>query len=94
MYIPSEPVPANPIDRTATKQALVDADARAAKCRPLPGPGKIQVTFDPKGTASNVKLLAGSYPPAIEACLVSAFSTAKVPPFGDKPEAVSWPLKP
>jgi len=68
-------------DPTVARQALSRAAWQAGHCANTDISGSVLVTYDPSGTVQDVSLSNLLGDPSRSPCVVSAFRTARIPPF-------------
>jgi hypothetical protein len=84
---------AGPFNRGAALAQLGAASRRAASCKQPAGPtggGQVTVTFSPDGSPSKVSVASPFAGTSSGACLIGAFSAARVPPFTGSPVTLPW----
>jgi hypothetical protein len=95
----SEAAPAGPAlpqgpDRAAVTKAMSRANRAAASCGTGPQDGRVSLTISPAGVVTSVSLVKGFGDAGVNACVLRAFSRAKVPAYEGDPiqvrKAVRW----
>lgn len=90
---PAKELPKEP-DRAAITKAMQRASSAAASCGTGPQDGRVSLTIAPSGAVSSVSLVKGFGDAEVNACVLRAFSRAKVPAYEGDPvqvkKAVRW----
>jgi hypothetical protein len=90
----SEPAPAAaPVlpkgpDRGAVAKAMARASGAASSCGTGPHDGRVSVSIAPSGVVSSVSLVKGFGDAEVNACVLRAFSRAKIPAYDGEPTQV------
>jgi hypothetical protein len=91
---PAAPVLPKGADRAAVTKAMGRAAKAAAACDSGPHDGRVSLTFAPAGTVTSASLVKGFGDAGVNACVLRAFSRAKIPAYDGDPiqvrKAVRW----
>jgi len=81
-------------DRNAVTKAMSRANRTAASCGAGPQDGRVSLTISPAGVVTSVSLVKGFGEAGVNACVLRAFSRAKIPAYEGDPiqvrKAVRW----